>query len=94
MKTPCGAPTETQSQFWGCWECVFCVRLSWEGLTPRQRVWKRRQEISLCDCGLFIDAGEVEMIQVDPLHLGGPLQQSVSVSCGHVLYGFDTDDPF
>lgn len=32
-----------------------------EGSSPRQGVWERRLEISLCESKLFIDAGEAEM---------------------------------
>lgn len=55
------APTDTHKQDWRCLVCGLCVRWSWEGLTPRQRVWERRREIALCDTRLFIDTGEVEM---------------------------------
>lgn len=54
-----------------------CVRWNWGGLIPRQRVWQRRQQISLCHWKLFIDTGEAEM---DP---NGSLGLSTSLQVSH-----------
>lgn len=69
----------------GCLECGLCVGRSWGGSTPRQKVWERRQEISLCDTKLFIDTGEAEMDPSGSLCLAVALYQLVSVM-GDVLY--------
>lgn len=77
------APADTHKQERGCLVCGFCVRWSWEGLTPRQRVWERRREISLCDTRLFIDGGEVEM---DPNGSPLPRRAPPPVCKCHVSY--------
>lgn len=62
----------------------FCVRWNWGGLIPRQRVWQRRQQISLCHWKLFIDSGEAEM---DP---NGSLGLSTSLRVSHTCRSLKT----
>lgn len=69
---------DTHNHERGCLVCGFCVGWGWGGSTPRQRVWERRQEISLCDTKLFIDTGRVEMDPNGSLCLTAPLHQFVS----------------